>query len=148
MASQIPRRQFLAFMPTVLLTVAWGGGGAIPRPRCPHFALKTPGPHPHPEPRPGIDASKVLTAQELSDYPDVIDAYDGIRQIPHIADGIRCHCGCAELPEYYSLLTCYEEQGMARFCDICQGQGRLAYRLHQRGWSLDRIREAMDARFA
>ena len=143
MASQIPRRQFLAFIPTALLAAAWG---AIPRPRCPHFALKRPGPHP--EPRPGIDASKVLTAQELTDYPDVSDAYDGIRQIPHIADGIRCHCGCAELPEYYSLLTCYEEQGMARLCDICQGQGRLTYRLHQRGWSLDRIREAMDARFA
>ena len=142
MAGTIPRRQFLAFMPTALLTVAWG---AIPCPRCPHFSLKTPGPHP--EPRPGIDASKVLTAQDLADYPDVIDAYDGIRQIPHIADGIRCYCGCAELPGYYSLLTCYEEGGMARLCDICQGQGRLAYRLHQRGWSLDRIREAMDARF-
>ena len=129
-------------MPTALLTDAWG---AIPCPRYPHFALKTP--EPHPEPRPGIDASKVLTAQDLADYPDVIDAYDGIRQIPHIADGIRCYCGCAELPEYYSLLTCYEERGMARLCDICQGQGRLAYRLHQRGWSLDRIREAMDARF-
>ena len=60
MASQIPRRQFLAFMPTVLLTVAWGGGGAIPRPRCPHFALKTPGPHPHPKPRPGIDSAPSL----------------------------------------------------------------------------------------
>ena len=144
MASPIPRRQFLAFVPTAFLTVAWG---AIPRPRCPHFALRQPGPEPHPKPRPGIDASKVLTADELRDFPDVIDAYDGVRRIPQIVDGIRCHCGCAELPQYYSLLTCYEEGGMARFCEICQGQGRLAFRLSRRGWSLDRIREAIDVRF-
>lgn len=101
----------------------------------------------HPEPRPGIDSSRVMTREQLADYPDVMDAYDGIREIPHIADGIRCHCGCAELPGYRSLLVCYEGGGMARFCDICQGEGRLAYRLHKRGKNLDQIRKAIDARY-
>ncbi len=101
----------------------------------------------HPEPRPGIDASRVMTREQLADYPDVVDAYDGIREIPQIADGIRCHCGCAELPGYRSLLVCYEGGGMARFCDICQGEGRLAYRLHKRGRTLDQIRKAIDARY-
>ena len=36
---------------------------------------------------------------------------------------------------------------MARDCAICQGQGRLAVRLHKAGESLDAIRVAVDAKF-
>jgi hypothetical protein len=100
----------------------------------------------HPEPRPGVDASKVLNGDVLSN-PAAAPVYDLIREIPEVADGIRCHCGCAELPGYYSLLTCYEEGGMAQFCVICQGQARLAHRRHGEGQSLDQIRNAIDARF-
>ena len=102
----------------------------------------------HPEPRPGIDASRVLTSEQLADAPNVIPIYDKVRQIPEIVDGIYCHCGCAELPGYRSLLICYEEKGMAKYCVICQGEGNLVYRLHQSGKSLDQIRAAIDARFA
>jgi hypothetical protein len=89
----------------------------------------------------------VLTHEQLENTPDVIPIYDGIREIPHIADGIRCHCGCADLPTYRSLLTCYEEQGMAMWCEVCQGEGRLTSRLHKAGRTLDQIREAVDARY-
>lgn len=101
----------------------------------------------HPTPRPGIDASKVLTADRLH-LPDAAPVFDLIREIPQVADGIRCHCGCATVPGHYSLLSCYEDPGMAQHCDICQGQARLAHRLHRRGWSLDGIRTAIDAAFA
>jgi hypothetical protein len=100
----------------------------------------------HPEPREGIDASKVLTADKLTN-PAAAPVYDLIREIPEVADGIRCHCGCALLPGYYSLLTCFEEGGMAQFCQICQGQARLAHRRHGEGQTLDQIRNAVDARF-
>ena len=100
---------------------------------------------PHPDPRPGVDASRVLMADQLQTVPDQIPLYDKIRQIPHIADGIRCYCGCAELPDYRSLLTCFEEGGMAMYCEICQGQGSMTYRLHERGMSLDQIRARTDA---
>lgn len=100
----------------------------------------------HPDPRPGIDGSKVLVAEQL-DEPDGLQVYDMIREIPHVADGIRCHCGCADLPDYYSLLTCYEEGGMAQHCHICQGEGRLVYRRYKEGQTLDQIRNAVDARF-
>jgi len=62
-------------------------------------------------------------------------------------NGIRCNCGCAELPGFYSLLSCYESAGMARLCPICQGQGRMAYRLFTSGKTLDEIRVAIDARY-
>jgi phosphoribosyl-dephospho-CoA transferase len=65
-----------------------------------------------------------------------------------VIDGIRCNCGCTNPPEFYSLLSCYEAKGMARDCVICQGQGRLAVRLHKEGKSLDQIRSAIDAKFA
>lgn len=102
---------------------------------------------PHPTPRPGIDASRVLTAAQLADDPDAIPAFDAIRSIPAIADGIRCHCGCAERDGFYSLLSCYEGEGMARMCMICQGEGRMAERMHRQGRTLDEIRAAIDARY-
>lgn len=102
---------------------------------------------PHPEPRPGVTAAKVLTAGQLGGFEDAIATFDKVRQIPHVVDGIRCQCGCADLPGYYSLLSCYEEAGMARWCDICQGEGNLVFRLHAEGKSLAEIREAVDARY-
>lgn len=101
----------------------------------------------HPEPRPGIDGSKVLGAGQLADSPHLIELFDSIRAIPHIVDGIRCYCGCAGLEGYRSLLSCYEAPAMARFCEICEGQGRLAVRRHREGQTLDQIRRATDARY-
>ena len=101
----------------------------------------------HPTPRSGITAAKVLTAEQLADSPQVIPVFDSVRAIPEIVDGIRCKCGCAELEGYYSLLSCYEGDGMARHCPICQGEGRMAARLHKEGKTLNEIREAIDARW-
>ena len=48
---------------------------------------------------------------------------------------------------FYSLLSCYESDAMARDCAVCQGQARLATRLHRLGKSLDEIRAAIDAKY-
>jgi hypothetical protein len=141
----LSRRSFLAWC-------AAGSMAFLPNPR-PARAWVTlcrgpaPGPHPHPTPRAGVTADKVLTKEELGAWADAIAAFDEVREIPEIIDGIRCNCGCADDPAFYSLLTCYEAEGMARYCHICQGQGRLAYRLHKAGKTLDEIRAAIDARF-
>ena len=103
---------------------------------------------PHPAPRRGITGNKVLTRDKLSKTPALIPLFDSIREIPEVIDGIRCNCGCTNPPEFYSLLSCYEGKGMARDCVICQGQGKLAVRLHKEGKSLDQIRSAIDAKFA
>jgi len=136
------RRRFLA------LTAAAAAAFAA-RPRAAYAVVRGPrsGPHPHPTPRPGITAEKVLTEAQLGPWVVALPAFDEVRQIPEIVDGIRCNCGCADEPGFYSLLSCYEGEGMARVCDICQGQGRLAYRLHRAGKTLDEIRAAIDARF-
>jgi hypothetical protein len=101
----------------------------------------------HPEPRPGIDASRVLTREQLGEHPDAVSAFDQVREIPQIVDGIRCSCGCASREGFYSLLSCYEGEGMARHCEVCQGTGRMAFRLFKQGKTLNEIREAVDARY-
>ena len=102
---------------------------------------------PHPAPRPGITGKNVLTKEQLAKSPKLIPLFDSVREIPEIMDGLGCNCGCTDLPELRSLLSCFEGKGMARDCYICQGQARLAARLHKEGKSLVDIRTAIDAKF-
>ena len=133
------RRTFLRSAAAALAAVAAG-------PRFAH-ALGRRARGDHPTPRPGITGAKVLTAAELADRPDLVPLFDAVREIPGIADGIRCNCGCATVPGYYSLLSCYEGDGMARVCPICEGQGRLVTRLRRAGRSLEEIRLAVDGQY-
>ena len=132
------RRLFVASLPGLVFATATAARrGGIPAGRLSG----------HPEPRPGITAAKVLTRDQLSDHKDAIPVFDMVREIPQVVDGIRCQCGCAELEGKYSLLSCYEADGMAGHCEVCQNEGRLAYRLHKQGKTLKEIRAAIDAKF-
>lgn len=102
----------------------------------------------HPTPRPGVNASRVLKSAALGERRKVIEVVDLVRQIPQVVDGIHCYCGCAELPESYSLLSCFEGGGMARHCAVCQNEARLAFRLNRAGRTLNEIRAAIDERYA
>jgi hypothetical protein len=134
MSRNFSRRQFVAS--AVALLVLPRGARAM------RFA------GPHPTPRPGITAARVLTSDKLGGDADLIAVFDGVRAIPQVIDGIRCQCGCATVDGFYSLLSCYEGDGaMAKICHICQGEGKLAIRLHKEGKSLDEIRSAIDAKF-
>lgn len=137
MTQLLHRRDFLT-RTSALLAIAWLG---MPVSRRAPLTGK------HPEPRPGIDASRVLTPDQLTEHPDAISAFDQVREIPQVVDGIRCSCGCASREGFYSLLSCYEGEGMARHCEVCQGTGRMAYRLHKQGKTLNEIREAVDLRY-
>ena len=134
MRGVVTRRGFLALVPGVLLTVAarraWpAAAGAQSK---------------HPTPRRGVDAAKVMAAKDVHDEK-AREAFDLVRQIPEVADGIRCHCGCSEMEGFYSLLSCFEKDGMAQHCEVCQGLARLAHRMHRAGKSLAQIRSAVDA---
>lgn len=102
----------------------------------------------HPKPRAGITAAKVLGPAELGDDRAAVEVFNQVRQIPQVIDGIRCYCGCAELPDHYSLLSCFEKEGMAQHCEICRGEAKLAFELVQQGRRLDDIRAAIDQQFA
>ena len=143
-AAAMGRRDFLALLPGTLASIP----GLLHLTPGDLLAATGPAQGDHPDPRPDVDASKVMTADELAGVPHVVELFDAIREIPHVVDGIRCHCGCADLEGFRSLLTCYEGPGaMAMWCEICQGEGRLAVRRHAEGQSLAEIRRAIDARF-
>lgn len=134
----LSRRSFLAALAALLA----GPGRGLAAQAAP---LRPP-PR-HPEPRPGIDASRVLRREQLTEHPDAGAVFDLVREIPAVVDGVRCHCGCSELEGFYSLLSCFEREGMAEHCLVCQGEARLVHRLHRSGKSLAAIRAAVDAQF-
>lgn len=138
----VTRRRFLSVAPLALL------GAALDPTRlsAPVVPLDA-----HPDPRPGITSELVLTLAQLEARgvtPEVQAVFDMVREMPEIADGIDCYCGCALREGYRSLLTCYYAEGMATGCPICQGEARLAYRRWKEGQDLARIRRAIDARYA
>ena len=104
---------------------------------------------PHPTPRPKVTAARVVPAAKLADESSAVRAaFDEARRIPGVVDGIRCQCGCPDYDDTnYSLLSCFEGEGMARDCLVCQGTARLAFRLHKAGKSLAQIRAAVDERY-
>lgn len=138
------RRDFLRRSAGALLALL---GLAFAQPAEAEILRRRPSSGPHPTPRPGIDASKVLTRDTLTENPAAESVFEMVRKIPQVVDGIRCQCGCAELPEFYSLLSCYEADGMAQHCVICQGEAKLAFRMHEQGKTLDQIRAAIDEKF-
>jgi hypothetical protein len=140
------RRAFVRLLPGLLLALAPSRVRTSSHQHCPSGG-REPRQGGHPEPRKGIDASRVLKREDLASFPEAIPVFDGVRAMPQIADGIRCACGCSEIPGYYSLLSCFEGDGMATACRICQGQARLAHRLFKEGRSLEEIRSAIDAEF-
>ena len=135
MTPALSRRRLLASAALALLTA----------PRALLARVVEPG---HPAPRAGITAAKLPTREQLADVPEAIPVFDLVREIPQVIDGIRCQCGCAGAQNFYSLLSCFEgEDAMARHCAVCQGEARLAHRLHKQGKSLDAIRKGVDARY-
>jgi len=133
------RRQFVALLPGAVLLGGWRESILAARP-----LRRAPG---HPEPRPNITAARVLSREQLADFPDVIPVFDMVREMPQIVDGIRCACGCAAIPENYSMLSCFESDGMAIHCDVCKAEARLVHRLFKDGRTLKEIRTAIDARY-
>ena len=126
----LSRRQALALIPVFFVGVA-----------ARRFSV-------HPKPRPGITAARVLKAAELPDADaNVVKIFNMVREIPEVVDGIYCYCGCADMPDHYSLLSCYEADGMAQACVLCQGEGRMVYDLHKQGKTLEQIRKAIDRNF-
>ncbi len=146
MRHEVSRRTLLAAGVTALAGVLVPGRSARAARVRPEVRAWVPGPHP--TPRAGITGANVLTTEQLAGAPQLVELFDAVRAIPEVIDGIRCNCGCAHMEGFYSLLSCYEgREAMARDCPICQGQGRLAVRLHKAGKSLDAIRAAVDAKF-
>jgi hypothetical protein len=145
MEQRLTRREFVQRLAATALAPIVASPVVRSAVRSPQSALPL---RDHPDPRPGITAAKVLSRKELGGKAEAARVFDMVREMPQIVDGIRCHCGCADAPDHYSLLSCFEApEAMARGCSICQGQAKLAHSLFKQGKSLDEIRAAIDEKY-
>jgi hypothetical protein len=101
----------------------------------------------HPAPRQGLTAADVAPAERYAAYPRVAEVYEMVAQIPHVIDGIYCHCDCSKHSDHRSLLTCFQDDHGAA-CDVCLTEAALAFRMVGEGRSLKEIRKAVDALYA
>jgi hypothetical protein len=101
----------------------------------------------HPTPREGVTGAGVLPASTWGDDMRLVRAYEAAHEFPAVFDGLYCYCECKENLGHRSLLTCYQSEHAAS-CDVCLTEGTMAFQMHQRGATLDQIRQAIDAQFA
>lgn len=64
------------------------------------------------------------------------------REIPEVIAAVKCHCGCNQ-----TIDKCYEGH-CPLTCRVCNGSGKIAYELHQKGKSIEEIQDAVDREFA
>jgi hypothetical protein len=106
-------------------------------------ATRTANAH-HPAPRAGLTAADVESPLRYAGYPRIAEVYEMAAQIPHVLDGLYCHCDCSKHSDHRSLLTCFQDDHGAA-CDVCLTEAALAYRMIGEGKSLKQIRKAVDA---
>jgi hypothetical protein len=100
----------------------------------------------HPQPRTGVTAADVLAASTFA-QPDIAETYTMAREIPHVLDGLYCHCECSRHSGHRSLLSCFESEHGSD-CEVCMNEARLAHRMHKQGKTLGEIRTQIDAAFS
>jgi hypothetical protein len=104
---------------------------------------RTANAHEHPDPRPDLSAATVEPAERYAAYPRIAEIYQMAAEIPHVLDGLYCHCDCSKHSNHRSLLTCFEDDHGAA-CDVCLTEAALAHRMDREGRSLKEIRKAVD----
>ncbi|MBI5096811.1 MAG: hypothetical protein HZA18_07445 [Nitrospirae bacterium] len=73
-------------------------------------------------------------------------AYAAAAMIPEVLDRLYCYCYCAEDHGHKSLRTCFTE-GHGANCDTCINEAILAQKLHEKGASIQEIRESIDSQY-
>ena len=97
----------------------------------------------HPDPRGDLSAVTVESSSRYASYPRIAEVYDMAAEIPHVLDGLYCHCDCSKHSNHRSLLTCFQDDHGAG-CDVCLTEAALAHRMTNEGRSLKEIRQAVD----
>jgi hypothetical protein len=97
----------------------------------------------HPEPRGDLSEFTVASSSRYASYPRIAEVYDMAAEIPHVLDGLYCHCDCSKHSNHRSLLTCFQDDHGAG-CDVCLTEAALAHRMTNEGRSLKEIRQAVD----
>lgn len=76
----------------------------------------------------------------------VAKMYKIARENRELMDSMYCYCHCKANIGHKSLLSCFTDMHAAN-CGICLRQASLAYQLHQKGYEIPQVREAVDKEF-
>ena len=78
---------------------------------------------------------------------NVREAYEIAERDPTLLAQLHCYCGCDKAIGHKSLLDCYRDTHGSR-CEICVGEAHDAESMASRGVPVERIRDALRARYA
>jgi hypothetical protein len=78
---------------------------------------------------------------------NVRQAYEIAERDPALLSQLHCYCGCDRTLGHKSLLDCYRDNH-ASVCGICLGEALDAEPMANRGMPIERIRDALRARYA
>ena len=77
----------------------------------------------------------------------VREAYQIAERDPNLLAQLHCYCGCDKAIGHKNLLDCYRDTHGSR-CEICVGEAIDAESMASRGVPVERIRDALRARYA
>ena len=78
---------------------------------------------------------------------NVREAYEIAERDPKLLAQLHCYCGCDKSIGHKNLLDCYRDTHGSR-CAICVGEAHDAASMASQGVSVERIRDALRARYA
>ena len=98
---------------------------------------------PHPEVRAAQLQPQLMRPERYSNFERAKQAYAIAAAMPHLVDGLYCHCDCEGHSGHYSLLDCYASDHAAA-CDVCMKEVEIAFAMSQDGATLDDIRSELN----
>ena len=78
---------------------------------------------------------------------NVREAYEIAERDPTLLSQMHCYCGCDKAIGHKNLLDCYRDMHGSK-CAICVGEAHDAESMASRGAPVERIRDALRARYA
>jgi hypothetical protein len=95
----------------------------------------------------GAELVHTMDPSYFSKDPKAMAAYQVAKDMPEVLAELPCFCGCMTALGHKSNLFCFrDEHGSG--CSICEDVALDARDLHQKGFSIDRIKELVREHFS
>jgi hypothetical protein len=94
----------------------------------------------------GLKLVATMSPSYFANDPKAQAAYQTAKDIPEVLAELPCFCGCMQNFGHESNLFCFrDEHGSG--CSMCEDIALDARDMHKKGFSIDRIKEAIRSRY-
>jgi len=94
----------------------------------------------------GAKVVHTMDPSYFSKDPKARAAYQAAKDIPEVLAELPCFCGCMTALGHESNLFCFKDEHGSG-CDICEDIALDARDMHDKGFSIERIKEAIRQKF-